>query len=391
MPSTKQLNLFQSLWGMKSSQWETLFPLLKQKGFYGVEASLSDIMSVDQFSQLDNNTSPSTSTSTSTLPATPTHHRFFRLLRENNLQWICGLYTSWDDYIGEWDIQDLPDFSSSNATLSSPGQLTPHQKHQVDRHVSQFRRQLEIVVNDLPIVPFHINCHTGSDTFTEAQVDVLFHQILEIQHELLPKLNQRLLTTTENTTQRFRIAQISHETHRGRALYNPWTALRVSQRFPEIRFTLDLSHWTVVSERMLTPEVLKPVLEKTLHIHARVADPQQSQVDDPGCEVTEEDKEWVDGHLKVWKAVWGYHRGNMKDGVEALGCNGLSSATPEYGPVDEGGYMRKAVVVVAGDGEVDGDYSRTKKKEKMNVVERKALKELQTLIFEESDRLKGAF
>jgi hypothetical protein len=59
---------------------------------------------------------------------------------------------------------------------------------------------------------------------------------------------------------------VSHETHRGRILYSPWTALGVIKEVPDLTFTLDLSHWIVVAERLIDVETLMPVLTRTKRI-----------------------------------------------------------------------------------------------------------------------------
>ncbi|KAJ3210325.1 hypothetical protein HDU67_005402 [Dinochytrium kinnereticum] len=317
MPPT--LKLFRSLWGA-TPDWETLFPRLKAQGYEGIEASLSDLLS------------PPTPTS-----ATKSTDRFFTLLQASNLNWICGLYTSWDDYIGDWD-------ASTNMS--------------VDHHVKQFQSQLSRVVHELPVVPVHINSHTGSDCLSEAETEEMFKRILQVQRELMPILNERL-----EGTGRAAVA-LSHETHRGRALFSPWSALRVAKTFPEVRFTLDLSHWTVVSERVLPLAVLGPILERTLHVHARVGSPQHSQVDDPA---SEKDREWTEAYLETWKEVWRRRSGET---------GGDCFVTPEYGPVGEGGYMREAVVVMEGTG---------------GVPQRRPLLELEALVQQEANRLVAAF
>ncbi|KAJ3260833.1 hypothetical protein HK103_007396 [Boothiomyces macroporosus] len=134
---------FRSLWGM-GPDWETVFPLLKQQGFVGVEASIKD-----------------------TQYPSP---RFFNLLAENDLKWICGLYTSWTDYEG------------------------PCESISVDQHVKNFKSQVEIL-KSVPVKPIHVNCHSGSDEFSQEEAETYFNAVLEIQAE------------SEFT--------YSHETHRG--------------------------------------------------------------------------------------------------------------------------------------------------------------------------------
>lgn len=48
---------------------------------------------------------------------------------------------------------------------------------------------------------------------------------------------------------------VSHETHRGRALFNPFITAHLLNKFPTLYITADWSHWTVVCERLLATSV----------------------------------------------------------------------------------------------------------------------------------------
>jgi len=59
------------------------------------------------------------------------------------------------------------------------------------------------------------------------------------------------------------------ETHRSRTLYHPVRTLELLREAPPLEITLDLSHWCVVTERLVLdelPEVLDLCAERTLHI-----------------------------------------------------------------------------------------------------------------------------
>ncbi|RKO85609.1 hypothetical protein BDK51DRAFT_22387, partial [Blyttiomyces helicus] len=159
----------------------------------------------------------------------------------------------------------------------------------------------------LPVQPLRINAHSGSDDFPLEDVLIFFEGAAAIEASLPSSL-----------------PPISHETHRGRMLHSPWVALRVADARPEVRFTLDISHWNVVAERMIDVETLRPILEKTLHIHARIGTTQASQVADPRSDSV---KEFETYHRACWETVWQAHKtsGKMK----------WTSLTPEYGPVED--------------------------------------------------------
>lgn len=267
-----QIALFRSLWGVNSCGWEDYFPVLKQLGIQGIEASLSDVGVGGSDGKVE---------------------RFIGLMERLEMSWICGLYSGWIDYLGE-----------------------PEESRSVQEHLDCFEKQLKLLLS-LPIKPIHINIHAGSDTFSREE-SIAFFKGASL-------LTSKYLNTLE--------IPFSYETHRGRILYSPWVALDLVKELPELRFTLDLSHWIVVTERLLSIKVLDPILAKTLHIHARMGTRQSSQVSNPfAADVTEERVYFQE----VWRAVLHYQRErSQKQGTICL----------EYGPADEGGYQPKIMWV----------------------------------------------
>jgi hypothetical protein len=71
---------------------------------------------------------------------------------------------------------------------------------------------------------------------------------------------------------------------------------------PELRITLDVSHWCNVSESLLSnqAETLKIAIERTDHVHARIGHPEGPQVSDPRAP---EWKETLDAHLAWWDKI----------------------------------------------------------------------------------------
>lgn len=111
--------------------------------------------------------------------------------------------------------------------------------------------------------------------------------------------------------------KVSHETNRVRTLYSPWIALEIVDKIADLEFTLDLSNWILVAERMIDVKTLQPILDRTMHTHGRIGTSQAPQVSDP-AHVS------VEVYRKYFEHVWGY--------VWKQGCLTL---TPEYGPVDD--------------------------------------------------------
>jgi len=251
-----KLLCFRSLWGLENENWETLFKELVDHGYDGIEASLGDIKYNAK---------------------TVEHERFFHLLKLYNLKYICGVYTSWIDYDNDWE--DKP----------------------VDQHLKLYREQLTIAKS---LSPFHINAHSGQDSWSEHQIEEFFTGALAIESEL-------------NIV-------VSHETHRGRALYSPWVTVRLIQKFPELKLTCDFSHWVVVCERLLDSQFdnkwLPSIANRCHHIHARIGYSQHAQVPDP---MALEYEVAVKRFEMLWKLIWMHQKTTGSE---------FSTLTPEYGP-----------------------------------------------------------
>jgi hypothetical protein len=110
----EKMNFYRSLWGVDPTSWPEYFKTLRSIGIIGIEASLFDI----------NYESDKAS-------------RFLQLIKTNNLDYIIGIYTSWQDYEGAFE--DL----------------------EVAVHLERFQKELEKVMQ-LDPCPAHINCHAGN-------------------------------------------------------------------------------------------------------------------------------------------------------------------------------------------------------------------------------------
>jgi len=209
------IQIFRSLWGLSPiSDWNATIKSLAAEGFNGIEASLGDL----QFGALQSNIFEFQSI---IKPA----------LDKYGMKLIVGVYSSYQDY-EVWENKSL------------------------EEHVSQMKHQLDIASQ---LAPVHVNCHSGQDSFTIKESRDYFAQILLYQKSSHPTIS------------------ISHETHRSRILYSPWTTLDLLREFPDLMLTLDFSHWTVVCERLLD---------------------------------TKSDKLWLNG-LSVLSIIITFHRGNQ--------------------------------------------------------------------------------
>ena len=168
------------------------------------------------------------------------------------------------------------------------------------------RQELETkLAQATAFAPLRINLITGDDSWS-----------MEPQHHCL----ERCLQLTNPMA-----VPVSLETHRSRSLFNPWAIEEILKAHPTLRLTADVSHWCVVAERLMSPE-LKPIqamANHVDHIHARVGHEQGAGVPHPFA------ASWrtaLDAHAQCW-ALFAKH---STASLQPL------TLTPEFGP---DGYM----------------------------------------------------
>ncbi len=135
--------------------------------------------------------------------------------------------------------------------------------------------------------PVYLNCHSGKDHYSFA-------------------FNQTLIQATKEAEAKSGIP-IYHETHRGRMCFAAPVTRTFLEANPEMRLTLDISHWVNVHESMLEdqPENVELALSRTGHIHARIGHQEGPQVSDPRA------PEWADAvarHVGWWDRVVEHHQ-----------------------------------------------------------------------------------
>lgn len=169
----------------------------------------------------------------------------------------------------------------------------------VQEHLESFREQVQAAKTMKPRL---MNAHSGKDSFNESECEQFFEGALEIEAEAA--------------------VPIAHETHRGRMLYNPWSADRLLQRFPNLKLCCDFSHWVCVCERLLEDQlpVLRRCASRCLHVHARVGYEEGPQVPDPRAP---EYATHLAAHEKWWRLIWVSQK---QRGFR------FSTLTPEFGP-----------------------------------------------------------
>jgi hypothetical protein len=165
-------------------------------------------------------------------------------------------------------------------------------------HAESFREQVERAASYNPLL---INSHSSRDSMPFGEQAAYFEKAQTVEQRLgIP---------------------VGHETHRGRAMFTPWTTSALLREFPGLKLTSDFSHWVCVCESLLEDqqENLKLAFERTLHIHSRVGYAQGPQVPHPGA------LEYVDelnAHEAWWQQII---QDRAKSGTPL-------TFTPEFGP-----------------------------------------------------------
>ena len=146
-------------------------------------------------------------------------------------------------------------------------------------HLDTFKKVIDYAAKQTIQRPLYVNCHSGRDYFSFEQ-------------------NKAFIDHTTKLSKETGII-ICHETHRSRIMFAAHVTRQFIEKIPELRLTLDISHWTNVHESLLQDQQqsVEMALERTDHIHARVGHPEGPQVNDPRA------PEW-DAALKQHFAWW---------------------------------------------------------------------------------------
>lgn len=149
-------------------------------------------------------------------------------------------------------------------------------------HLVTFKSNLDAITGNNYQKPVYINCHSGKDFFSFEQNNAIVEYTIRKSGETgIP---------------------IYHETHRGRMLFAAHITRQFMEKNPDLRLTLDISHWCNVHESLLgdQKETIDMALEKSEHIHARIGHAQGPQVNDPRA------PEWaaaVEQHFLWWDKI----------------------------------------------------------------------------------------
>lgn len=170
------------------------------------------------------------------------------------------------------------------------------------KHLAAFKQNVKAAAETKPLF---VNCHSGKDYFSFEENRQFIEFTLALEKETgVP---------------------IYHETHRAKILFAAHITRQFIEAFPELRLTLDISHWCNVHSSLLQDqkEAVDLTLSRTHHVHSRVGFAHGPQVNDPRA------PEWqktVETHFDWWDKV-------VKQHVQA---GTPLTMTTEFGPP---GYM----------------------------------------------------
>ena len=263
-----------SAWGLPnlaSGDRRRIFSKLRESGWDGVEASLADIGA--------------------TVAA---RRECIDAARSESMNLVLSAYSSWHNYEGPFD-----------ASLSVQG------------HAAAFDSELQQIAELHTAAPspiIHVNAHSGSDHWGDAEAIDYFESAIGTAHALGDAL-----------------PSVSHETHRGRYLCCPFATARLLHKVPSLRLTSDFSHWVVKCERLLDAPEEVTLLEEIIapavdHIHARIGTPQAPQVADVESSSV---RAAAERHYAWWEAIW-----TAREKASISGRDATLTATIEYGPVE---------------------------------------------------------
>lgn len=174
-----------------------------------------------------------------------------------------------DEIVKSFEKFDLVFIGQHHETLESD----------FDKHKKLFVHYMENLV-DSPAL--FINSQTGKDYYSFDQNK----ELIEIADKVSANTKMNIL----------------HETHRGKFSFAAHITKQYLDKLPDLRITLDISHWCNVAETFLEDqrEAVGLALKRTDHIHARVGYQEGPQIPDPRA------PEWQDAieiHTNWWETV----------------------------------------------------------------------------------------
>lgn len=187
--------------------------------------------------------------------------------------------------------------------LFTGGDYVPPLHWTPEQHLQDLAGQLQRAPS---LKPLRVTVLTGSDSWPWAVQQRFWSEVMALVAEVpFP---------------------VSFETHRSRSFYSPWGISAFLEAFPDLRLTADLSHWCVVAERLMSPDLepIQAIASRVDHVHARVGHAQGPSVGHP---FAPECQEALAAHAQCWQ-LFNQKRSSLSRGPFTI--------TPEFGP---DGYM----------------------------------------------------
>ncbi|MEQ1142980.1 sugar phosphate isomerase/epimerase family protein [Acinetobacter soli] len=184
------------------------------------------------------------------------------------------------------------------AIVFSGGDVIPKQQETPEQHLERLKERFDATKQ---LQPLFVNLLAGNDRWPLAQ-----------QVDFLGKAHELAKCFELNC---------SFETHRATSLYSPWLTLEIIQQLPQLEFTADISHWIVVSERLLNDpcDDFTAFIDRVHHIQARVGYDQGPQVPHPAAP---EYQTALKFQQDFWQKIW---RSQHRRGYQQ------TTLTPEFG------------------------------------------------------------
>lgn len=184
------------------------------------------------------------------------------------------------------------------AIVFSGGDVIPKQQETPEQHLERLKERFDAAKQ---LQPLFVNLLAGNDRWPLAQ-----------QVDFLGKAHELAKCFELNC---------SFETHRATSLYSPWLTLEIIQQLPQLQFTADISHWIVVSERLLNDpcDDFTAFIDRVHHIQARVGYDQGPQVPHPAAP---EYQTALKFQQDFWQKIW---RSQHRRGYQQ------TTLTPEFG------------------------------------------------------------
>ena len=239
-----------------------------------------------------------------------------------NIKFFCPRWgstsLSWDDFLTkvknagfdgiEYGIANNTPVSELETAWEKAGKLglliipQHHETSDIDinKHCDNFASWFEKIE---PFEAIKVNSQTGKDFFSFEQ-------------------NKKIIDVASDYTKRTGVP-VYHETHRAKFSFAAHITKEYLQKIPDLKLTLDISHWVNVAESYLhdQQDAVELAIERAEHLHARVGYPEGPQVPDPR---SPEWNEALNIHLQWWDRV--------VDRINKRSPGSLITISPEFGP-----------------------------------------------------------